>query len=82
MVTTPRATPTTVHMPMVTTPTGDPTAIPMPTVNPTPVPDDGDPDNPVDPDNPIFYDAHADLLPYEGHFFDPSDGTTDFGFIG
>jgi hypothetical protein len=60
----------------------DPDAKPMedPDVQPTEDPDPEPRDD--DPNHYTFHDAQAELLPDDGHFFDPSDGTTDFGFIG
>jgi hypothetical protein len=59
-----------------TEPMVDPTAMTVPEMTPNPVPCDSD------PDDPIFHDAQTDLLLDEGHFFDSSDGTTAFGFVG
>jgi hypothetical protein len=51
-------------------PTADPTSVSIPPVHPPPVEDD------------VFHDTQTDLLPDDGYFFDPSDGTMDLGFVG
>jgi hypothetical protein len=35
---------------------------------------------PVEAD--VFHDTQPDLLPDDGYFFDPSDGTVDLGLVG
>jgi hypothetical protein len=45
-----------------------------PDSNPVPTPDNDD--------GSFFHDAQADLLPNDGHYFDPSDSLEGIGFIG
>jgi hypothetical protein len=51
-------------------PTMDPTLVLGTPTHPTPIEDDD------------FHDTQTDLLPDDGYFFDPSDGTMDLGFVG